>query len=83
MGQGRQHLIHRAIDIHLKDKYRSQKIEDAEGNRPVRECRNHKNKVWWDFAKSIPWHERQKEGQMGTMVGRKAREHEDMVTEMI
>ena len=82
MGQGRQHLIHRAIDIYLKDIHRTQHLRDEAGGQPVRECRNHKNRNWRLTVQDKPGHERQTNGQTRTMEGRKAREHEDLLIEI-
>ena len=66
MGQGRQHIIHRTIDIYLKDIYRTQHLKDEEGKRPVRQIRDHKNRVWWEGIKKDPQHVRAKQGQLKT-----------------
>ena len=83
MGQGRQHTIHRAIDIYLKDIYKMQHYVDEAGKKPIRECRNHKNDNWWQTVKDIPGHVRAANGQMRTMEGRKTKEHEDMIKDII
>ena len=67
-------------DIYI---YRTQHYVDEAGRSPVRECRNHKNDNWWQTVKGLPAHVRNENGQRRTMEGRKTREHEEMIGEIL
>ena len=67
----------------MKDIYKTQHLRDEAGHRPVRECRNHKNRNWWSTIKDRPAHLRVSNGQMRTLEGRKVHGHEDLIIDIL
>ena len=76
-------MIHRAIDMYMKDIYKSFKLTDGLGRKTVWEMREHKHALWWEMVKDGQGKERKENGQMRTMEGRRIKEHEDLALQVI